>query len=151
MERGTRQDMDQGPPLPMQDRRRRLARDAKLNAREERLADRARATKRVCPCNICCGENRSLRYRGVVREHLKKYGRHPYHRGSTEVRKFCVSYHMSLWVTFWFLINVRYSLPNINDCRELKQTSRISSGMSKSGQSLGSEGGGSEAAIGPWT
>ena len=77
--------------LPLRDRRRRDARDAKLNTREEIRANRQGAFKRVCPCNICCGENRSMRFRGVVRQHLDLYGRHPYHRGSTEVRNLSIS------------------------------------------------------------
>ncbi|KAG0599650.1 hypothetical protein M758_12G168900, partial [Ceratodon purpureus] len=72
------------PRLPLQDSRRRDARDLKLNIREEIVADRQGATKRVCPCNICMGENFSIRFRAVVREHLKLYGRHPWRRGSTE-------------------------------------------------------------------
>ncbi|KAG0572855.1 hypothetical protein KC19_VG130400 [Ceratodon purpureus] len=70
--------------LPVGDSRRRELRDAKLTFREELLADRHRALKRVCPCNICMGENRSPRFRAVVWQHLRKYGRHPAHRGSTE-------------------------------------------------------------------
>ena len=71
--------------LPLSDKRQKDARDAKLSFREELLADRTRATKRVCPCNVCLGENRSLRYRAIVRRHLRNYGRHPCHRGSTPV------------------------------------------------------------------
>ncbi|KAG0604677.1 hypothetical protein M758_10G187700, partial [Ceratodon purpureus] len=76
--------MEAQPRLPLQDRRRRDVRDSKLSFREELLADRTRSLKRVCPCNICLGENRSMRYRAVVRRHLSEYGRHPYHRGSTQ-------------------------------------------------------------------
>ena len=72
--------------LLMADRRRRALRDAKLMFREELVADRTQAQKRVYPCNICLGETRSLLYRSVVNQHLRTYGRHPYHRGSTEVQ-----------------------------------------------------------------
>lgn len=71
--------------LPLHDRRRRIAPDAKLSFREELLAERAGESKRLCRCNIFLGENRAMRLRTVVQEHLKVYGRHPYHRGSTEV------------------------------------------------------------------
>ena len=77
--------MDTEMGLPLRDRRHRDARDVKLSAREEAMADRQGATKRKCPCNICIGENFSLRFRAVVRQHLRLYERHPYHRGSTEV------------------------------------------------------------------
>ena len=77
--------MDAEMRLPLRDRRRKDARDVKLIAREEAMADRQGATKRNCPCNICMGENFSLRFRAVVRQHLRLYGRHPCHRGSTEV------------------------------------------------------------------
>ena len=72
--------------LPLNDRRRQEERDRKLLFREEILADRQRQTKRVCKCNICLGENHSLRLRTVVSQHLHIYGRHPYHRGTTQVR-----------------------------------------------------------------
>ena len=67
------------------DTRRIDARDRKLQFREEIIADRTGCLKRRCPCNICLGENRSLRFRSIVRDHLKRYGRHPFHRGRTEV------------------------------------------------------------------
>src|SRR5947209_4111196 len=70
---------------PLRDKRRRDARDLKLAAREEAIADRVRAVKRKCPCNICMGESFSMCLRPVVRDHLRLYGRHPYHRGATEV------------------------------------------------------------------
>ena len=72
---------------PLRDKRRRDARDLKLAEREEAIADQIRAVKRKCPCNICMGENHSMRLRAVVRDHLRLYGRHPYHRGSTEVSR----------------------------------------------------------------
>ena len=81
--------------LPVTDMRRRDRRDAKLTFREELLADRHRQTKRLCPCNICMGENRSMRFRAVVRQHLHKYGRHPYRRGSTEVRNGVQTYFIA--------------------------------------------------------
>ncbi|KAG0632027.1 hypothetical protein M758_1G299200, partial [Ceratodon purpureus] len=76
--------MDEDVRFPIQDSRRINARDAKLQFREELVADRSRATKRTCPCNICLGEGRSLRFRAVVRDHLRRYGRHASQRGSTE-------------------------------------------------------------------
>ncbi|KAG0623573.1 hypothetical protein M758_3G184200, partial [Ceratodon purpureus] len=76
--------MDNGERLPIQNIQRRKARDAKLQFREELIADRTSAAKRICPCNICLGENRSLRFRAVVRDHLRRYGRHPSRRGSTQ-------------------------------------------------------------------
>ena len=71
--------------LPLSDRNRRIARDEKLARREEDIASRQGARKRKCPCNICMGLNHSLRFRAVVADHLRIYGRHPLHRGSTEV------------------------------------------------------------------
>ena len=70
----------------LRDRTRIMARDVKLNFRQELLADRMGRDKRVCPCNICLGETRSLRFRSVVCQHLQRYGRHPAHRGGTEVK-----------------------------------------------------------------
>ncbi|KAG0594482.1 hypothetical protein M758_UG081500, partial [Ceratodon purpureus] len=70
--------------FPIRDKRRRERRDVKLSFREELLADRTGARRRLCPCNICCGETRSMRYRSIVRDHVKRYGRHPYYRGPTE-------------------------------------------------------------------
>lgn len=61
------------------------ARDAKLDAREERLADLSGSDVRVCKCNVCRGEIRSTRKRAVVKYHLQRYGRSPMLRGSTEV------------------------------------------------------------------
>ena len=72
--------------LPLCDNTRQLARDMKLLGREEAIANRQGARKRKCPCNICLGLNHSLRYREIVAEHLRTYGRHPTQRGSTEVR-----------------------------------------------------------------
>ncbi|KAG0595473.1 hypothetical protein M758_UG169100 [Ceratodon purpureus] len=68
----------------LQDIRRIVARDRKLKFREELFADRRGSRKRVCPWNICYGENRSLRFRAVVNQHLMTYGRHPTFRGSSE-------------------------------------------------------------------
>ena len=79
------QEMAENIRLSLRDKRRQDARDVKLTFREELRADRTREVKRYCPCNVCLGEIRSLRYRAVVCEHLRKYGRHPYYRGSTEV------------------------------------------------------------------
>jgi hypothetical protein len=62
------------------------ARDAKLNAREELVAADYLQGFRICKCNICVGENRSLRRRDVVEYHLSQYGRAPFLRGSTNVR-----------------------------------------------------------------
>ncbi|KAG0599761.1 hypothetical protein M758_12G176400, partial [Ceratodon purpureus] len=70
--------------LPLRDGRRQSARDEKLAQREEAYADRMGARRRLCPCNVCLGQNHSMRFRGVVSQHLRKYGRHPFHRGSTE-------------------------------------------------------------------
>ncbi|KAG0596567.1 hypothetical protein M758_UG266000 [Ceratodon purpureus] len=70
--------------LPLADRARQLTRDMKLGQREEAIANRQRARKRKCPYNICMGLNHSMRYRKVVAERLRTYGRHPIHRGSTE-------------------------------------------------------------------
>ena len=81
--------------LPLRDQGRKEARDQKLTRREEAIADRAGARKRKCPCNICMGENFSMRFRAVVQSHLRLYGRHPYHRGSTEVCKL-LAWEMSL-------------------------------------------------------
>ncbi|KAG0594870.1 hypothetical protein M758_UG117700 [Ceratodon purpureus] len=61
------------------------ARDRKLEIREEALTDRQRKSRRTCPCNICLGLNHSKRLRGTLWFHLRKYGRHPFHRGSTKV------------------------------------------------------------------
>lgn len=61
------------------------ARDDKLNAREEELADRNGTDQRVSKCNICVGEVRSTRKRGNVMYHLQRFGRSPMLRGSTEV------------------------------------------------------------------
>ena len=80
-----REDMDVEGRLPLGDIRRQEARDQKLLFREEMVADRTMAARRVCPCNVCLGENRSLRYRAIVRQHLQTYGRHPSRRGSTQV------------------------------------------------------------------
>lgn len=71
--------------LPLADSRRRERRDAKLAFLEELLADRTNARKRVCPCNICLGQTRCVLFTSVVNDHLRQYGRHPFHRGSTEV------------------------------------------------------------------
>lgn len=62
------------------------ARDNKLNCREEDLASRHPTGLRVCKCNICRGETKSLRRSAVVVEHLTRYGRAPFLRGSTKVR-----------------------------------------------------------------
>ena len=62
------------------------ARDAKLDAREERLADLSGTDVRIRKCNVCVGESRSMRRRAVVKYHLRRYGRSPMLRGSTEVR-----------------------------------------------------------------
>jgi hypothetical protein len=62
------------------------ARDAKLNCREEQLARHRPTRLRVCKCNICRGETKSLRKSAVVVEHLTRYGRAPFLRGSTKVR-----------------------------------------------------------------
>lgn len=61
------------------------ARDAKLNMREEELADRMGSDQRVCKCNICVGEVRSTRKRRNVIYHLQRFGRSPMLRGLTEV------------------------------------------------------------------
>ena len=61
-------------------------RDTKLNCREEQLARHHPAGLRVCKCNICRGETKSLRRSAVVVEHLTRYGRAPFLRGSTKVR-----------------------------------------------------------------
>lgn len=79
--------MDTGGALPVTNRRRQARRDAKLDAREEALADRRRDRRRSCPCNLCLGENHSIRPRAQVQSHLALYGRHPYHRKSTQVCK----------------------------------------------------------------
>ncbi|KAG0574955.1 hypothetical protein KC19_VG305700 [Ceratodon purpureus] len=76
--------MDTDMRLPVHDNRRREARDVKLEFREELVADRIQAFRRVCACNICLGENRSLRFKAVVRDDLRRYGRHAYHQGSTQ-------------------------------------------------------------------
>ena len=78
--------MDIPARLPLNDNRRVIERDRKLLFREELLADLQRQVKRVCKCNNCLGENHSLRLRTIVSQHLSIYGRHPYHRGSTQVR-----------------------------------------------------------------
>jgi hypothetical protein len=62
------------------------ARDAKLNRREDMLAEQHLQQLRICKCNICVGENRSLRKKEVVAYHLSRYGRVPFLRGSTAVR-----------------------------------------------------------------
>ena len=90
----------------LRDRNRIIARDAKLNFREELLADRMGRHKRVCPCNICLGETRSLRFRSVVLQHLERYGRHPAHRGRTEVK-----FVMALW----FLLKLHHGFFHISD------------------------------------
>jgi hypothetical protein len=61
------------------------ARDLKLSRREEFLASEHPGGLRVCKCNICREEKKSLRRTHVVREHLRKYGRAPFLRGSTNV------------------------------------------------------------------
>ena len=77
--------MENAERLPIDDKRRQDARDQKLLFREELVADRTRAAKRSCPCNVCLGEVRSVRYRATVRQHLRTYGRHPCRRGTTQV------------------------------------------------------------------
>jgi hypothetical protein len=62
------------------------ARDVKLNLKEEVLSREHPQGLRVCMCNICLGENRSLWKAGVVATHLQLYGRAPWLRGSTPVR-----------------------------------------------------------------
>jgi hypothetical protein len=60
--------------------------DLKLNQCEEVLARRHGHGLRICMCNICLGENRSLRKPEVVLNHLNLYGRASWLRGSTQVR-----------------------------------------------------------------
>ena len=78
-------DMEDDLLLPVTDTVRQRRRDAKLDIREEMLADRRRDSRRTCPCNLCLGENHSTRPRSMVQTHLSLYGRHPYHRRSTLV------------------------------------------------------------------
>lgn len=80
-------EMDLPVRLPLTDRTRLLHRDAKLDRREEERAQRRGETRRTCPCNICLGQNHSMRPRKQVQSHLAIYGRHPYHRKSTAVSK----------------------------------------------------------------
>jgi hypothetical protein len=61
------------------------ARDVKLNDREEILATQHLERLRICRCNMCLGENRSLRNIDVVKFHLNRYGQAPFLRGSTIV------------------------------------------------------------------
>lgn len=68
--------------------RRRRARDAKLMAREEIIADARGDRKRACPCNVCISGDRDILLRRTVRNHVELYGRHPFNRGSTEVGLF---------------------------------------------------------------
>lgn len=71
--------------LPCASSRRIRARDSKLLAREEALADARGDVRRACPCNVCISGVRDVLMRASVRKHLDWYGRHPFHRGSTEV------------------------------------------------------------------
>lgn len=76
--------------LSVWDRRWRDARDVKLREREDLLAQGLGLRRRVCCCEICIGENRSLMLRSSADRHLKLYGRHPLLRGSTLVRFPCL-------------------------------------------------------------
>ena len=71
--------------LPIQSEARINARDRKLESREKAVAERRGRTHRPCPCNICLGQNHSRKTHGTIHYHLSTYGRHPYHRGSTQV------------------------------------------------------------------
>jgi hypothetical protein len=62
------------------------ARDEKLECREELQATSHLGGMRICKCNICRGQKRSLRTSYVVGDHLKQYGPAPFLRGSTKVR-----------------------------------------------------------------
>ena len=75
--------------LPLRSTRRIAARDAKLLHREDAVAAGLgnAALKRNCPCNVCItGVRDQELLRRTVHSHLRRYGRHPFHRGSTEVR-----------------------------------------------------------------
>ena len=75
--------------LPLRSRRRISARDAKLLSREDAVGRGLgnAALKRPCPCNVCISGVRDQElFRRTVHNHLRRYGRHPFHRGSTEVR-----------------------------------------------------------------
>jgi hypothetical protein len=52
------------------------ARDLKLNSREEVLG--RQHPQGLCMCNICLGENRSLKKAEVVASHLTLYSRAPW-------------------------------------------------------------------------
>lgn len=78
------------------------ARDEKLLIREESLLDAQGVRRTRCKCRICIGSIRSVRKREECRRHLRELGRHPYHRGRTQVvpntplvncllRKFCIN------------------------------------------------------------
>lgn len=64
-----------------------VQRDAKLLAREEQLADQRGITRLNCKCRLCIGSVRSKSKREHCIKHLRELGRHPYHRGATQVMK----------------------------------------------------------------
>ncbi|KAG0571485.1 hypothetical protein KC19_VG015200 [Ceratodon purpureus] len=81
--------MDITATLLVTNRERESTRDAKLDAREEALADRRRDRQRSCLGNLCLGENHSIRPRAQVQSHLALYGRHPFHQKSTQGGIWC--------------------------------------------------------------
>jgi hypothetical protein len=75
--------------LPLRSKRRIAARDAKLLYREDTVARELgnAPLKRTCPCNVCISRVRDQELlRRTVQSHLRRFGWHPFHRGSTEVR-----------------------------------------------------------------
>jgi hypothetical protein len=59
--------------------------DLKLNQREEFVAFQHLRRLRICKCNICRGEKKSLRRTDVVGDHLNKYGHAPFLKGSRNI------------------------------------------------------------------
>lgn len=59
--------------------------DAKLLAKEEDIADGRGDLKQACPCNVFIAGVCDVLFRKTVRKHLNLFGRHLFHRGSTEV------------------------------------------------------------------
>jgi hypothetical protein len=78
--------------------------DAKLNRREELIARQYPRGLRICKCNICRGEKKSLQKSSVVAEHLHRYGRTAYLCGSTNVRY--MFYQCPVLVLYNFILHV---------------------------------------------
>lgn len=77
--------MENNHRLSISDPIRVAARDEKLFLREERLLDAQGIRQTRCKCRICIGSIRLVRKREECRRHVKELGRHPYHRGQTQV------------------------------------------------------------------